>query len=83
MSGVAHRTLLLVQSAVLDLGIGQVFVHLLVALETQVLAISQEHVGKIGGVRIVALVAAFSRRLVFVLEFKLCLPVQVAEKTQV
>lgn len=83
VSGVAHSALFLVQSTMLDLGIGQAFPHLFVAIGTKFLTISQEHVDKIGGVGIVALVTPFFCWLVLVLELKLRLPVQVTEKTQI
>jgi hypothetical protein len=71
MGSVTNRTLLLVKCSVLDLGIGQMLAHLLVTVEAQGLTIRKQHIWKIGGVGIVAPIAALGSWLVFIPELEL------------
>jgi len=80
---VADSTLFLFQCTVFYRGLPDILFHILVAPETEVLAFGFQLVPKIARVGIMTVGAILGRRLVFVFEFKLRLPVQMAQETQV
>jgi hypothetical protein len=80
---VANRAITLFLGAVLDLGLCQAFLHILVADKTKILAFSEKHILEVCSMGVVALVARLGGRLVLVLELELRPAVQVAEETKI
>jgi hypothetical protein len=83
MGCVADGASLLIKGAVLYAGSLQKFFGIRMTIQTERFSVGLEKVGKIRSMSIVTVAAAFCGRFVFIFQFELTPPVQMAKETHI